>query len=97
MGTEYENYHLSINSLKLKPLSQRRKQICQKFAIKTQKNPKFTDWFVENEPESYMKTRAKTNRFKMVQCRTAGYEKSPLPYLTKLLNDLNGDELLMLS
>ena len=54
-------------------------------------NPKYSNWFCPVKTEPYMpKTRGQKRKkqymFKTVQTRTERYEISPLPYLTKLLN-----------
>ena len=91
LGQSYECYENALNRLDKERLSVRRIKLCEKFAKKAQKNPKFTNWFY---PEDYIPpnihTRANQNRirkrFKSVQTRTERFSNSPLPYMTKLLN-----------
>ena len=56
------------------------------------KNPKFKDWFCPSNPGSAhsMNTRncKITYKLKPVQTRTTRFENSPIPFLTKLLNNL---------
>ena len=83
LGEKYESYGSAIKSLGLVKLAERRKQICLKFAIRAQKHEKFTKWF---KPTPQVITRIKKPKFYSVVCKTARFDKSPLSYLTKLLN-----------
>ena len=67
----------------MEKLSVRRKNLCTKFAIKAQKNEKFTKWF---KPTPVGASRIKKPQFYDVVCRTTRFENSPLSYLTRLLN-----------
>ena len=86
LGEKYSEYLVSARSLKLHTLEDRRNTICGKFTKKAVRNPKFSDWFVEQDQTHNMRTRNKKNLFKEVKCRTERYQKSPLPYLTNILN-----------
>ena len=52
------------------------------FAKKAQQHDKFKNWFVETEEP-------RLTKFKPVPYRTKRYMKSPIPYLTNLLNEAN--------
>ena len=84
LGDEYESYEHALEELNLEKLSVRRSQICLKFAKKALKHPKYQSWFKENTATSC--TRARKNKLVPVNARTKRYERSPLPYLTHLLN-----------
>ena len=57
-------------------------EICLSFAEKAQEHEKFINWFkLREEPNQ--------STFIEVPFRTIRYKKSPLPYLTKLLNEKN--------
>ena len=78
---EYISFEHSRRAVKLETLSQRRKNIIQKFCYKAEKSEVFRDWFCEDS--SVYRTRKKKNKYKPVPCRTHKYERSPLPVLTK--------------
>ena len=89
LGDQYEHYENALNKLGHDRLSFRREKLCQKFAQKCQKNPKYTNWFCKeimgpSKPRFCKQKR--NNQLKTVPTRTNRYENSPLPYLTKLLN-----------
>jgi hypothetical protein len=58
-----------------------------KFAAKSAKHPKFSQWF-QPAPVSAVNTRSNKNTqvFASVPTRTDRYKKSPIPYITELLN-----------
>ena len=85
---EYISYSHALETVELETLSDRRLELCIKFAQKSQKHPKFSKWFCINENEG-METRSIKTTLKPVQHRTDRYGKSPLAYLTRLLNDVN--------
>ena len=76
-------------------LSDRRFKLCEKFAKKAAKSSRFKQWFSESEVvqnNSNMRTRSRKEKllplYKNVPTRTCKYEKSPLPFLTNMLNEL---------
>ena len=78
LGKQYSSYRKALEQLQMETLVDRRVTLCQKFARKAYTSEKFTNWF--SESESVLK-------LKEVNTRTARYWKSPLPYLTDLLNN----------
>ena len=86
LGKDYLSYNNALNVLQMESLMGRRKTICLKFGLKTAKNPKFENWFCKNK--NVKKREAKnTELYKPPWTRTQSrYRKSPLPYLTNLLN-----------
>ena len=86
LGQSYGSYTAALKSLGLEKLSVRRRRICTKFAKKAQKHKKFTRWFRPTPPVT---TRNKKPKFYDVVCKTSRFEKSPLSYLTKILNQLD--------
>ena len=93
LGEEYENYENALDILGSETLDDRRVKLCQKFARKAIRNPKYTNWFCPDNRGSFqnIKTRGcqtKSLNVKPVHTRTYRFEKSPIPYMTKLLNDL---------
>ena len=84
-GLNYTNYEGALRVSGLQSLSERRKTICLNFAKKAVKNPKYQHWFNHEEPT--VNTRSKKPQFKPVSARTSRFAKSPIAYLTQLLND----------
>ena len=72
----------------MKSLRARRMNLITKFAKKALKSERFQEWFVEEESNFGMITRSKEPKklFKAVKCRTQRYERSSLPFMTKLLS-----------
>ena len=69
-------------------VSKRRSDINLEFAKKWLKNEKYQNWFIKNNPsEIRNKTRSENTILLPVQARTGSYLKSPIAYLTQLLND----------
>ena len=83
LGENYESYSAAIKLFGIEKLSERRKKICTKFARKSQKHSKFTKWF---RPVPTLNTRQKKPKFYNVFSNTVRFEKSPISYLTQLLN-----------
>ena len=43
----YKSYESALTRVQLNSLSERRKKLCTKFALKAESSPKFTSWFQE--------------------------------------------------
>ena len=56
------------------------------FAKKSSNHPKFAQWF-QPVPNNVMNTRRKKNKFVQIPARTERYQNSPIPYLTRVLNE----------
>ena len=97
LGDDYKSYDLALDSLNCDNLDDRRVKLCDKFAKKALKSPRYQHWFEYNdEPLPTLNTRSAETRvknvLKPVQTRTNRYQKSPLPYLTNALNNLLNNE-----
>ena len=77
-------YFVGCTLLGLEPLSFRRTDLCIRFAQKTSQDPRHADLFVKNTDQGY--TRQEKPLYRDYQCRTGRFFKSPLCYLTRLLN-----------
>jgi len=93
LGKQYLNYKQAMTSLGCDSLNDRRIKLCQSFAKKAGKHLKYKNWFSEFGQErkkcSERQNEKKTNpMFNPVPTRTDRYKKSPLPYLTELLNNI---------
>ena len=84
MGKQYENYKKALSKTGLSSLSDRRDLLCKKFAVKTQKNPKHTHWFERNIKT--VNKRHNNQPFKAPHFKHERFRKSPIAYLTNLLN-----------
>ena len=97
LGDDYKSYDQALDSLNCDNLDDRRVKLCDKFAKKALKSPRYQHWFeYDDEPLPTLNTRSAENRvknvLKPVQTRTNRYQKSPLPYLTNALNNLLNNE-----
>jgi hypothetical protein len=91
LGDSYRSYKHAIQKLEVKTLESRRKDICLTFGKKALKSEQFSKWFCLNDKtEPVINTRyseTKTvEKLKPVVTRTRRYMRSPIPYLTNLLN-----------
>ena len=66
LGRDYESYDKALAFLGRETLEARRVHLCQKFAKKTIKNPKYANWFcpMDKVPLPQIKTRGHQNRTK---------------------------------
>ena len=87
LGGQYLTYEKALGILDRPSLECRRKQINTTFAKKSLASTKFCHWFSSCDSNtSNMQTRSKKKSSVMpVPARTKGFEKSPIPYLTRLL------------
>ena len=85
LGQAYTSYENALNMSKLETLEYRRENLCFKFAKKATKHPKHCSWFVEADPNA-PDTRSNKQKYKTPLCRLNRFKKSPIPYLTSLLN-----------
>ena len=87
LGDSYLQYSNALAVLNLKSLKERRKDLCLKFAQNCAKSDKFNHWFVRRSDPVGITTRSIKTDLIPVDSRTKRYSKSPLPYLTSLLNE----------
>ena len=84
LGECYRSYTSSLKALSMATLHSRRVKLCKKFARKSAKSEKFRHWFKVYSKPSF--TRTKPYQYCPVFSRTVRYEKSPISYLTTILN-----------
>ena len=84
LSHRYQSYATALIYLEMEPLYLRRDRLCMKFARKCLSSNKFSQWFKPDKKISV--TRQQNKKFCHVLSRTVRYEKSPLSYLTNLLN-----------
>ena len=83
-GDNHTTYREPLEYFEIDTLKKRREALSLKFAIKAQKNPKFSHWFSRNK--SSINTRSVKVPFLKPKSRTKRFQKSPIIYLTDLLN-----------
>ena len=87
LADDYTSYKGALKQLCRTTLAARRSDLCLRFANKSLKNEKYQNWFCENNPnQQQSKTRSIKPDFVPVEARTKTFGKSPLAYLTSLLN-----------
>ena len=84
LGMGYTTYKVALKHFNLDTLEARRVLLCKKFGKKSVKHPKHAKWFVPNTRITV--TRQEQPKFCPVLSKTKRFEKSPLSYLTNLLN-----------
>ena len=88
LGDTYISYKRGLAKLKLSTLTERRQKLCVNFTKKAINHPRFKTWFCNNDAKK-IHTRSKMSTYKSVQSRTRRYQKSPIPYLTEMANNLD--------
>ena len=73
LGDDYLSYNSALKVMKLETLFRRIQKLCTKFAKNCIVSDKFKKWF-------------KADRKTTVYSRTLRYERSPISYITELLN-----------
>ena len=92
MGDNYQSYDHAAEFLEVDKLSDRRSKLCLNFARRLENHPKYSTWFhpAEELLPPYIKTRSEKtlvqSKYTPVPCRTDRFSRSPLPFLTELLN-----------
>ena len=85
LGSDYDNYENALKLSKLETLQSRRITLCRRFATKAAKHPKHQHWFQLADPNA-PNTRSEKLKYKLPLCRLSRFQKSPISYLTSLLN-----------
>ena len=86
LGCNYASYSDSLKILERKSLHDRRNDLCLKFAQKSLGHEKYSHWFCKSSSQG-ADTRSTKTKFKPVHARKSRLKKSPLSYLTRLLNE----------
>ena len=85
LGFEFASYEKALKFLQLDTLESRRVDLCLNFALKAEKHKKFKHWFKPNLRND--RTRHKPPKYMPVASNHHRFERSPLSYLIKLLNE----------
>ena len=89
LGKRYISYKKALTFFSRTTLETRREDMNLKFGKKCLKSEKYQHWFVPYKPTVQdLKTRGINNNvLKPVEARTSQFKKSPIAYLTNLIND----------
>ena len=82
---DYQEYGLSLQTLNIQSLYERRIFLCETFAKNTSNHEKFKDFFPQNENKPNTETR-KPEKYKVNMAFTERYRKSSIPFMQRLLN-----------
>ena len=85
LGKNFKSYNEGLKKLNLKRLDIRRENLCLNFAKKCLKNKKLKNMFPKRSKVHNMKLREE-EIMKLKKRKTSRYEKSAIPYMTKILN-----------
>ena len=86
LGAKYNSYTEALDLTGLQTLSNRRIQLCTKFAVDCTRSDRYSEWFPLNNKTHGMTLR-RSRTYQTLRSRTLRYGKSPLPYLCDLLNN----------
>ena len=84
LGEKYSTYKEALKVLNLETLEFRRNKLSLKFALKAEKHEKFKSWFKPTCKKVY--TRSSTQKYCDVKANTTRFQKSPLSFITRILN-----------
>ena len=89
LGENYHSYEQAMNVLNVEKLAIRRSNLCLKFAKKAEKHVKFSKWFFPDTriPEVNTRNNNIKLKYKPVPFKKVRYKKSPIPYITQILNE----------
>ena len=85
-GSDYVSYKNACRKANIIPLAERRNKLCKKFAFKTLKHPKHKMLYKPNKKAKIDK-RLRQEKFVTPVTRTVRFENSPIPFLTRILNN----------
>ena len=85
LGYKYNSYSQACQDLNLLTLDERRRNICLNFGIKCLSHPHHNTLFPRDPASGYFTRHP--DIMKQPWCKTSRYEKSPVPYIAKLLNE----------
>ena len=86
LGNDYLSYENALEIAGMETLKLRRLHLCHKFAQKSLKDKKHSHWFQYNENLGPT-TRRQKPKLKEPLFRLRRFQNSPIPYLTRLINN----------
>ena len=88
LAEKYKSYERALKLLEMETLTDRRNDMNLKFEEKSLKSEKYSNWFCKMTPtDQQSKTRSTVTELIPVRARTKTFAKSPIAYLTNLIND----------
>ena len=87
LGNDYLNYADALAQIGLDTLETRRTQLCLSFAKISAKHPRHSYWFAQRNDQNRPNTRSVKMNYSEPICRLERFRNSPIPYLTRLLNE----------
>ena len=84
LGHKYASYTSALKEIQLQTLFERRRRLCLKFGKQSANSSKFNKWFKPTQNRNA--GRHAKPKYCEVYSRLRRYEKSPISYLTNLLN-----------
>ena len=87
LGINYKGYEDALERLNLVTLDERREQMCLKFAKQCLKLDKLKSLFPKNQSSHAMQKRF-PEYYKVTKAQTERFRKSSIPYMLKLLNEV---------
>ena len=84
LGEDYISYSAALHERNLESLESRRNKLCLKFCLKAEKYEKHRNWFKHNTVK--VNTRQEKTKYCDVKAKHTRFEKNPLCFLTKMLN-----------
>ena len=87
LGTDFLNYADALDQTGLDTLEIRRTKLCLGFAKKAAKHTKHSHWFAKRNDQRIPNTRNVKLNFSEPTCRLERFRNSPIPYLTRILNE----------
>ena len=88
---DYEDYEKSLHKVNLQTLCERRKSLCENFATKTAKHEELHTFFPKNDNYTSQETR-NPDKYKVNMAYTERYKNSPIPFMQRLLNDIEKEK-----
>ena len=85
LGDSYLSYRNAQKTLGLDSLESRRSQLCLRFGKKAEKHEKHKQWFKFNDQT--VNTRQQKMKYCDVKARLSRFKKSPISFLTNMLNE----------
>ena len=92
LKNEYTHYKEALEDLSLESLEDRRQKLSLRFAIKSKKNPCISELFKPKEKDHNMILR-KNKIVKVNVAHTERYKNSAVPYMQRLLNQYEQEQI----
>ena len=88
---DYEEYNTSLQKVNIQSLYERRISLCENFATNTASHEKLHTFFPQNHENLFSKTRH-PEKYQVNMALTERYKSSSIPYMQRLLNQLDKEK-----